>query len=135
MEKILYQPKYFPVLNNQCLNYSSGDTQQRFNCFITMSEYHRSFQENQNLDIANATQLIDLSSVIFDNYFGERNHHRRTRAHAGRCLVLFFDVTLKSFNSTQDAWWKQVYPFCVIAQPVFTFLQKAFFLLSTILHP
>lgn len=99
-----------------------------------MSEYHRSFQDNQNLDIANATQLIDFSSVIFDNYFGESDPHR-TRAHVGRCLVLFFDVTLKSFNSTQDAWWKQVYPFYIIAQAVFSFLPKAFFLLSTVLHP
>jgi len=77
MEKILYQPKYFPILNNWLLAYSSGDTHYRFNCFISIPEYHRSFQDNQNSSLEYCkAQLVDFFSVIFNTEFGERDHFR-----------------------------------------------------------
>lgn len=70
MEKILYQPKYFPILSNYCVTYSlillgipSTD--------LTVSLSCQNVTDLSNitkilvLNIANPAQLIDYFSVIF----------------------------------------------------------------------
>lgn len=61
MEKIVCQFKYFPILNKWFLTYSSGNTQQRFNSSIALSEHPRFFQDIQVLVL----NILSHSMIIF----------------------------------------------------------------------